>query len=501
MKGKATMDRRTYSIMIKPVVLMVLTILLAFAPVFPGIGTAEAESACEYWVAPAPTGNNSNPGTSVRPWATIRYAAAKLLSLRASNCTVWVQDCVYNGSNDLEQRFSTMMTFKAVHPYKAILQNTGTALEISGAKNITFDGFEFRHAGSANEPLVVYVSQSDNHWAERITFRNNIFHDSYDNDILKIANGSRFITVSGNIFYNQGEGEQHIDVNSVTNVVIQDNIFFNDFAGSGRPNERNTKHFIVIKDSNENDDGLLGAQRITLRRNIFLRYQGEADTLVQIGNDGKPYYEANNVRLENNLVIGNNTDEAGYAFGVSGAQNVTFVNNTVSGNFPSSAYAYRIVIKDENPVNRNISFYNNIWSDPTRTMGSGLNGLDNDFSSGDAASVRGFVLRNNLYWNGGAPIPAGDVGTPMRTDNRRVVGNPRLNANQNNIVLPRWNGSTFLSGSASIRQEFIRLVYRYGKILPGSAAINQADPNYAPATDILRRARGDSPDMGAFELR
>jgi hypothetical protein len=176
------------------------------------------------------------------------------------------------------------------------------------------------------------------------------------------------------------------------------------------------------------------------------------------------------------------------------------LNNTIVGDFPSSAYAYRIATKDENPLNQNITFYNNIWSDPTGTMGSGLSELDNDFSAGNPSSVTGFVLSNNLYWNGGVAIPAGDVGTPTKTDKRRVVANPRLNTNQKQMVLPRWNGAAFLSGNTSIRQEFIRLARRYGKIPIGSAAIDKANPAYAPATDILRRARGTSPDLGAFEF-
>jgi len=57
-----------------------------------------------------------------------------------------------------------------------------------------------------------------------------VFHDSYDDDILKILDGARSVTVQDNVFYNQGPNEQHIDVNSVTDVRIEGNIFFNDFA-------------------------------------------------------------------------------------------------------------------------------------------------------------------------------------------------------------------------------------------------------------------------------
>jgi hypothetical protein len=490
MKGKAAMDKMFPSRALRSITLFVLAVFVTFTPFFGTVTPVQAQ-ACQYWVAPAPAGNNANPGTNQQPWATLAHAASRVQSLNGANCIVWIKDGVYNGSNELDQRFSTMITFKAVNPYKAIFQNAGTTLEISGSANMTFEGFEFRHTGPGAGALVVSVTQSDDHWAENIVFRDNIFHDSYNNDILKIANGSRLITVENNVFYNQGDDEQHMDVNSVTDVTIQDNIFFNDFAGSGRADTGTAKHFIVIKDSNDNSDGLLGAQRITVRRNIFMRYQGDADALVQVGNDGKPFHEAIDVRLENNLIIGNNTDPAGYSFGVSGAKNVSFVNNTVTGNFPSSGYAYRIVIKDQNPLNQNITFFNNIWSDPTRTMG--------DFSSGDTASVTGFVLDNNLYWNGGANIPSGDVGSPMSTDSHRVVANPLLNPDQGGTILPRWNGSAFLSGYTTIRHEFFRLVAFYGQIPAGSAAIDRALPSQAPGTDIIGQARDSAPDMGAFE--
>jgi hypothetical protein len=122
-----------------------------------------------------------------------------------------------------------------------------------------------------------------------------------------------------------------------------------------------------------------------------------------------------------------------------------------------------------------------------------------DFSSGDPASVTGFVLDNNLYWNGGAAIPSGDVGSPTSTDAHRVVADPLLNNDQNGIALPRWNGSTFAGGSSSIREEFVRLVNSYGQIQPGSAAIDRALPSQAPWMDILGQPRGSAPDLGALE--
>ncbi len=451
---------------------------------------------CEYWVAPAPEGNNANPGTFDQPWATLEYAAANTAD---DLCTIWFKDGVYAGMNELSQQFMTTTQFKAINPYQVTLEHDGPALKLNGARNMVFEGFEMRHTGADALKHIVIADRRDDFWTANIVFRNNIFHDSYNNDLLKIHNGARFITVENNIFFNQGDSDQHIDINSVTDIVVQDNIFFNDFAGSGREDSKTTKHFIVVKDSNEYSDGQEGSERITIRRNVFLNWEGDAETFVQIGNDGKPYHEAKDVTIENNLMIGNAQNLSQAAFGVRGAKNVRFVNNTVVGDLPSKAYAFWVSITRLNPVNEDIIFYNNIWSDPTGSMGADLEGNPNEFSNGDPSQTTGLVLENNLYWNGDEAIPPGDVVSPLVDDIRAVVGDPQLNSDQTAVLLPRWQGSTFLSGNKTIRQEFVRLVETYGHIPPTSAAINLSDLNFAPADDILGRQRGQMPELGAYE--
>ena len=379
------------------------------------------------------------------------------------------------------------------------MQDSGSPLVARGARNIIFEGFEFRHDGPEATIYLIQVSRKDDNWAEEIIFRDNIFHDSYSNDLMKIHNGSRYIIVEGNVFYNQGSREQHMDVNSVTDVIIQDNIFFNDFAGSGRIDPEDTKHFIIIKDSNEGDDGLLGAERITVRRNVFLNWQGGNATMVKTGNDGKPYHEAKNILVENNLMIGNSTNLIGAAFGVRGARNVTFVNNTVVGDMPSKAYAFRVNTTELNPDNENIHFLNNIWSDVTGTMGAEAPDEPGEFSDGDPANTSNLVLDNNLYWNGGQPIPPGDLVSPMEDDANPLIGDPLLPDGPNDLLLPRWTGVSFLSGNATIRQEFERLVELYGQVPAHSPAVGTANPAYAPADDILGRPRSSTPSLGAYE--
>ena len=478
-------------------------ILLSFTL---ALAAARADAqVCQFWVAPG--GNDGGPGTSGQPWATLDNASARVLAMGASGATVCFRDGVYSGGNSLYERFTALTTFRAENAYRAALENNSRAVSLFGARNMVFEGFEFRHSGPGAAGLVVQVQQDGGTglWAEDVTFRDNVFHDSWNNDILKINNGARFIRVEGNVFYNQGpgtiSGDEHVDVNSVTDVTLEDNIFFNDFPGSGRPNLNDTSSFIVIKDSNAGDDGQLGSERIAVRRNVFLNWQGSnGDNFVLVGEDGQPFFEAQDVTVEDNLMLGNAPNEMRCVLGVKGGRRITFRNNTVSGDLPSLAYALRLNQEGSNPQNDTIRFHNDIWADPTGTMGAGPSGPNNDFSDGAAPESVNVSLDRNLYWNGGAAIPPGDVLSPLLDDARRIVANPLLNAGQAGVVLPRWTGTAFPSGSTTIRQEFERLVALYGALPSGSPAIGQADPALAPEDDILGRPRDAAPDLGAYEF-
>jgi hypothetical protein len=470
------------------VYVLVILSSLAFKPFPP-------EEPCAYWVAPE--GSDANPGTQEEPWATLEYAAARVPD---EGCTVWFRDGLYTGDHRIRRRFETYTRFKAENPYQVILENDGPVVTITGGSRIILEGFVFQHSGPGADSIVVQVYRNDDVWAEYIYFRNNIFRDSYNSDLLKVYNGARFVTISGNLFYNQGKADQQIDVNSVTDVTIQDNIFFNDFAASGRPVENDTKHYIVIKDSNGADDGLLGSQRIKVQRNIFMNWQGApGETFLQVGNDGKPYFEARDVLIENNLFLGNSEVIIGAAFGVSGAQNVKFIHNTVSGNLPARAYAARIDIKGDNPKNENILMCNNIWSDPTGSMGAGMPESEDrdEFSDGNPDSTINLTLEHNLYWNGEDIIPDGEILSPLWDDPYKIVADPYLDTSFADLVLPVWRGERFLSGNTSIRQEFLRIAGRYAALPQDSPALWQGSPLCGSSQDIFRLRRDFVPSFGA----
>ncbi len=220
-----------------------------------------------------------------------------------------------------------------------------------------------------------------------------------------------------------------------------------------------------------------------------------------MGEDGKPFFEAQEVMIENNLFIHNSPIQNwGTLLCKGGLRNITFRANTVVGH-PAVKWTgamlavfFRI---GQNPPMGDLTFCNNIWCDPTGQMPR--------FSISKAktfAPDAKLVLNNNLYWNAGKPIPTEpqDVFVPGR-DAKKVVADPGLGNPAQDLTLPRWDPSKscFLSGERTIRSEFERLVMFYGAIGPNSPAIHAADSTHMPADDILGRLRHRSPDIGCFE--
>jgi len=427
-------------------------------------------------------------GTQQNPWASISYAIDQV----SDGATIEVAPGTYNGRVRLDQAFTNGIIIRSEVPYQARLRyNQGAVVICFTCRGVTLEGFDIAHSSDNIGGLVIQIQNSV---TSNVTLRNNIIHDSTDNDLLKINNAASEVLVEGNIFYNQAGTDEHIDVNSAIGVTVRDNVFFNSTAQSI------TSSYIIIKDSNGNSDNQLGSRDVTVRRNIFFNWQGNAgQSFVRVGEDGTANFEADNVLIENNLMLGNSSRLMRSAFTVQGSNNIRFRFNTVVGDLPSRSFAARLLALGSNQANQNIVLSNNLWSDPTGNMGAeGFNGADVfDAPTGDNASV---LLTNNLYHNGNNPIPADtNQEVNLADDTNPIFGDPRL-PSQSGLVLPVYNGTSFQGGLNTIREVFVDFANRYGKPAGNSMAIDRASRNDMPADDILGMPRGDAPDIGAFEV-
>lgn len=446
-------------------------------------------------------------GSPSAPYRTITHA---LDSAADDNSTILVKPGTYNGRVRLRGIFNNGVTVKSEVPYEAKLRHTATVVTCYYGKGITLEGFDISHTGPSAGALVIQIQDligpaGGEDYVSHISITNNILHDSYNNDILKINNGAGNILVTGNMFYNQTGSDEHIDINSATDVVVENNLFFNDFFGSGRTNNNDTSSYIVIKDSNGASDSNLGSQRITVRKNIFFNWEGSTGSnFVLIGEDGMNYYEARNVLVENNLMLGNSANVMRSSFGVKGASDIIFRNNTITGDLPSKAYAMRLNTEGSNLPCNNIFFYNNIWTDPTGTMGAESIFYQNDFSDTPIGETDHFEIERNLYFNGNQPIPESNAETVNYTDDAsRIVSDPLLPETAS-ITIPRWieTESLFGDGSHTIREVFEKMVMLYAAPLKGSPILGAADVSNAPSEDILGNPRPMTEtqcDLGAYQ--
>ena len=450
----------------------------------------------EYYIAP--DGHDSTgTGTADSPWKSLTKAVA---AVPDDGSTIIVRDGLYEGSQSFSRHFAKPCRIFAENPYHARFaspKSSNRVLYITDASQILLNGLEFFGSGSTQNDYLIQLSTENTH---NLVFENCIIHDSYKNDLIKINSGANRIIFSGCVFYNptNHKGDEHFDINTVKEIIIEDSIFFNDCIGSERPDESKSHSFIVIKNSGSTPNF---TEKITLRRNVFFNWSGLGDqAFLLLGEDGKPFFEAQNILVENNLFIHNSIEKIWSTFLYKGGlKNVTTRANTITGQPEIIGFgAYSVICLNigKNPKQESIHFANNLFCD---NLGEGKRFSS---SNGDCFEEGKLFASNNLYWTDGGIFrdEPNDTFTAKR-DANAVLGDPKLPDVPERILLPRFDCSVgqFPSGNTTIRQEFERLVKSYAVPGKGSAAIGQANPENMPKNDILGRPRSENPTIGCYE--
>jgi len=441
----------------------------------------------------------SSDGSLNNPFPSINRAVTQV----PDGATILVKKGLYKGQIRIKRKFNQGIIIKSEVPYQAQLTNNMRVIAFTNnASHITLEGFEIFHNNKKSKPLVIHIDGGASNKVNNITIKNNIIHDSFNNDLLKINNGAENINVVCNMFYNQGDSDEHIDINSAKNVKVTGNLFFNAFEKSNRTITKKSASYIVVKDSNNKEDNLLGAEDISIDGNIFFNWQGShGHGFILVGEDGKDYYEANKVSIFNNLFLGNSKISMRSPLGIKGAKNVYFYNNTITGDLPSNAYAIRVNREGNNLINNNIALFNNMWSDPTGTMGSGDYETSIDFSDTTINQLGDYYFDNNLVYNGHNKIPYSFFDKINPTDDKHLKTiDPNLPKHQD-MALPVWDIDTqrFSGRFYSIEDVFIDLLYLYG--IPESSNIlyDNNQGNKTPDLDIMGNIRLPPYSLGAVE--
>ena len=467
------------------------------------LAQASKLSADTFYLAPGGSDSAGN-GSRQKPWRTMEYATGKVPD---DGSTVVLLDGQYDGSQSVSRQFRKSCTVRAEHAYRARLSGglrQNRVLTCYEAANVVFRGLEIVGSGASQGEYLVHISTPNTH---HLVFEDCVIHDCYNNDMIKINDATHHILFRNCVFYNQtdGEGFQHFDINTCTDIRLEDSIFFNDYAGSGRRSAHRSQGFIVAKNSGSTPDV---TRRIDLRRNIFLNWDGKPDmAFILLGEDGKPFTEAQQVMIENNLFIHNSPVRTwGTLLYKGGLKDITFRANTVVGHPAvkwTGAEAVVCLRIEKNPPMGDLVFANNIFCDPTGEMPRLAIGEARTFAPGSKQ-----VLLNNLYWNAGKTVPAEsqDVLVPGR-DAKKILADPRLGhwaagkSAGGAATRPRWDAKrgNFLSGQKTIREEFERLARLCAVPAAGSPAIHAADVMNMPKDDILGHPRGQRPDLGCVE--
>ncbi|HEX5059089.1 MAG TPA: hypothetical protein VFV99_07000 [Kofleriaceae bacterium] len=424
-----------------------------FGPAATGCGPLPPTGSVVYV---ATTGDdNSGDGTMGSPYRTIQRTYDRV----APGTTILVQPGVYATPLDLTRTVSPeRIAIAAVTPYTVTVEDLSQPLSCSGCTGLVLDGLYVHATGSGGLPVLHINGGQD------VVIRNCIVDNSGSSATIRLSGDPVNVTVLRNMVF---DGNPPLHAAQITDVSIVDNLVVHTRMLNGP---------LMWLES-----PLGGTSRI--QRNILAGFRGCIDCgMLEMRLD-------TGTRVESNLLVSSTAQSDG-AFKLEGPIDATIQFNTVVGDVPGTAFALTGTEYNATPVS-SLILRNNVFADPTGTLG--------DFSDGTTTDIPSPVLMSNAYWNNGAAMPPGvNDSVDWTNDPQAVLADPELPSFAA-FTPPVWDAANhqFADGSKTICDEFYRIALSYGMPAAGSPLVGAATGPDRPL-DLLGFARTKGA-IGALE--
>ncbi len=248
----------------------------------------------------ATTGNNSNPGTSSKPWRTVAYAVSKMVA----GDTTYVQGGTYNegpivfGRSGTQSAPIKLLNVSGQFPTIKFISRTTSNHQITiqnnaGYRNamgwITIEGFEIRNGYNG---IKIYNGND-------LTIRRNWIHDSGHQGIL--GNGTRILIDRNRINHNgtcgAGCNQDHGLYMNGTAIRVTNNLFYDNLGYGVQLNG-------TVSYSSSKHAGLeFALSRNWLIANNTFAYQKNRSGMVVWGGNCDNAVIENNIFYENGVTL------------------------------------------------------------------------------------------------------------------------------------------------------------------------------------------------------
>ncbi len=459
---------------------VLLTIIVLFG-VFFGynpISKTQAQSTTYYL---APTGNDSNTGTSAAPWLTLRKAQTYL----TAGTTLILKGGDYNSQSFTSQNDGTSsapITIKNASGETPVIYAQTGAQFILTKKYYIIEGLQFKVAAGATPSEFIYMTDAG---ATNNIIRNNMMIGNIINSTtaspttngIVLRNGANYNTIQGNTVSNLGsnpdgygpEGNNILVVSASYNKILDNTILYgwhqgigiwNKNGGGANYNEvrRNTlnmyygsgiglqttpglgttadRNLIENNIINHTGDGISASDYKTgiqfdsayntVRGNVI--YNGNWQAMTFETSAG---YPTSNNAVYNNTIFNNRTECIKFSHGSNPS---VIVNNTFTNNICYNNDKYR---SPSDPWNKmEINFVENGY--PWSTFAGGntfKNNLIQHVNNGDV------VINHNDYW----------------TRTLAQAQNPSLSPNTSNVFSGNIEGNPLFVSTDPANANFLRL--------------------------------------------